>query len=404
VSRVFIGWDNIDIASVVKEELSSQYRQDVYTVGAVARNEPHFGALAMRQISESDRAIFIISHCNFQPNVFLELGYAYARIPTENIFIATVDIPYQNMPTDILGYRIDCPVDTSTYSTSLLKAERVKRIANCIADAYKKVLPDFSNINPSNIFLAWPKYCSDLVGGNLSTDKMNSVALHSIQSSLYYGEINCLEKICERLSESVRHVISLALRHENKIPFDSDYDSCWYTGTDPWIKIIENDYVGLRTARYAYMLHGQSSNSVVCDAFGVAIEHYRTAIAELDKLWDIDKPDYYIALWYGYLHHNLARVLALQLGNYVAVAEAFRDSICWRTQALNLPNSNHMQICLRLEISLAKLRYCDYRRKSGIDCQNELEQVIQEAECRIRDLSVNNMVRSRVEAEIETLR
>lgn len=306
MSNIFIAWNDLKLAEKVKRELEENHPEDSFIIGTQTQTIRHLGTAAMEEIKQSEYAIILISKSDkvvkngndeeifFSPNVFFELGYCSALMRSENVLIFTIGVRPEDLPVDIKGNRVN-PI---TGSLANVAGKIVKIFGSKIEN--KK--------SPEDIFNDWPSIKKQLtdIAPTISEKQKAEHILHSIQSSLYYGELSRLCEVTKNIRTSdpellaVKDIIDLVERHYDDVRYSDDLDVLEYDGSNPWIKIIGNDYIALRYKKQ----YRDTSEVRYLDSSERCI---KTAIEEIDAEGD----GFYTQIWKSYLYYNYARICEL---------------------------------------------------------------------------------------------
>lgn len=364
MSNVFIAWNDLKLAEKVKRELEKNHPEDSFIIGTQTQAIRHLGTAAMEEIKQSEYAIILISKSNkvvkngndeeifFSPNVFFELGYCSALMRSENVLIFTIGIRPEDLPVDIKG-------------------NRVNPITGSLANAAGKIVKIFGSKienkkSPEDIFNDWPsikKQLTDIAPAISEKQKAEHI-LHSIQSSLYYGELSRLCGVTKDIGTSdpellaVKSIINLVERHYDNVKYSDDLDVLEYDGSNPWIKIIGNDYIALRYKKQ----YRDTSEVRYLDSSERCI---KTAIEEIGAEGD----GFYTQIWKSYLYYNYARICELFKDRIDETKEYYRRAVECNAKALrgyhgSLRSSDCQSVImlsLEQESLLRKVDFLKYR-------------------------------------------
>lgn len=396
MANVFIGWNDNNLAQQLKKILSQLHGEDKFFVGAESQQIRHLGQAALYEINRSDRAIILISQSSkivysgekvypfFSPNVFLELGYIFAKMKPENILIFLINISPTQMPTDVLGDRV-IPIT----------GRNNQYVAKKIAKEYSN--HQFAEETPDDIFLKWHK-AKELLGSNsslLTEAEKGYILLHSIQSAFYYDELPVLEASSNAITTTnkdllaIKKIVTLSCRHYSCQQHSALNDDFNYAGDNEWIKIIGYNYAALRLLK-------SSAN------IEKVIIYLKNALTLLEQRAD----SLYVALWKGYIYFDYARTL-----NFVSAENSqrlyyFEKSLYFRRHLLELyrlqrpkiEQSSILEQCFEQEAIYSEIAFIKHKYSAGLIKKLEANERVIELE---RDI-ISMMKRGYLWKELQT--
>lgn len=410
MSNVFIAWNDLNLAEKVKRQLEKNHPEDSFIIGTQTQTIRHLGTAAMEEIKQSEYAIILISKSDkvvkngndeeifFSPNVFFELGYCSALMRSENILIFTIGVRPEDLPVDIKG-------------------NRASPITGDLANAAGKIAKIFDNKienkkSPEDIFNDWPyikKQLTDISPPINEKQKAEHI-LHSIQSSLYYGDLSLLCRITGDIRTSdpellaVKSIINLVERHYNNVRYSEIFDIFEYNGSNPWIKIIGNDYISLR---YKKQYRDTSEVRYLEDSERCI----KTAIEEIDAKGD----GFYTLIWKSYLYYNYARICELCENRTGETKEYYKRAVECNEVALrgykislgNLDRQLIIMLSLEQEHLLRQVDFLKYRYSIKELAKEEAEKELNALESEKKEigdsLKKREYIWDRLEKQIEYL-
>lgn len=373
MSNIFIAWNDLKLAEKVKRELEENHPEDSFIIGTQTQTIRHLGTAAMEEIKQSEYAIILISKSDkvvkngndeeifFSPNVFFELGYCSALMRSENVLIFTIGVRPEDLPVDIKGNRVN-PI---TGSLANVAGKIVKIFGSKIEN--KK--------SPEDIFNDWPSIKKQLtdIAPTISEKQKAEHILHSIQSSLYYGELSRLCEVTKNIRTSdpellaVKDIIDLVERHYDDVRYSDDLDVLEYDGSNPWIKIIGNDYIALRYKKQ----YRDTSEVRYLDSSERCI---KTAIEEIDAEGD----GFYTQIWKSYLYYNYARICELFEDRTDETKEYYKRAVECNAEALRGYRKGLRGLDWQLVIMLSLKQECLLRKVDFLKYRYNIKELTKE--------------------------
>lgn len=211
MDNIFIGWSgNQSLALELGKEIDKN-KSFKAIVGGGTPTKMFIGEQVLEQIKDSDYAILLMEKKNgeISPNLMFELGYIFAKMPVNRVFLVLINMENNELASDILGAWI-------------FKTKHFDRAERTESDFAQELYRDFIEFEHNRVIVGqsnyfdyidrWEECFSDLKNDNrISTNDSEYIILGCL-AAYYYNDYKELHDYLDSVTcdEAVSNIVYFA--------------------------------------------------------------------------------------------------------------------------------------------------------------------------------------------------